>query len=365
MTLPSEVRNTLRYGESMAAEVPAKRDGGRAWVFVQPRSPNETPEFPLTINGDCSSLRFYARRFELSEWHLNARWYLGIDLAVQQRPIHDAEIEVRDEDELARQLHAWCCDPAELRLPELVDYPIVPPLKKRSNARETDKLGAPYAGQRFQTEGEWLDFVDTLITQLSEVTNCTFEIGSYWGSTATHEDSRASFGVCVRAKQPLPGIESDYWEAQILVDRDEGGTVADVYGFPFLGGSAMTPHGKLDPSCEMQTYWRFQYLDDTWVCRGWEPDAYYEWSYVNKPGDVYSQSLQVVPAHTEFAAGDPILVEIQLGQLSIGPPFSSADPDAAVAPILSCGCKSRSGTDQSRSLEQSSTAIQFDARPDM
>ncbi len=126
--LPVEILTTLRYGEALAASVPASRAGWRAWVYVRPRFADSDTRtvFPLPMNDD-TSVRFSARRVELSEWHLDERWYWDMDIAIRERPILDQTFECENEIELEKQLLAWSCKPASLKLPHHVGYPEPPP----------------------------------------------------------------------------------------------------------------------------------------------------------------------------------------------------------------------------------------------
>lgn len=125
--LPDQTRNTLRYGEPMAAVVPPVRAGWRAWVYVVPKlkNPNASRGFPLPLNND-EDLEYTVRRVELSDWHLDDKWAWDMDLAIAQQPILDEVVTVQDDDSLAAILGRWSCDPVALRAVSLVNYPYPP-----------------------------------------------------------------------------------------------------------------------------------------------------------------------------------------------------------------------------------------------
>jgi hypothetical protein len=194
-----------------------------------------------------------------------------------------------------------------------------------------------YSAPRGRTEDEWLDVADRLIASLAEVTGCSLEIGRYHGTGGFEEGASVSLGVRVRSKQGLPFVPSDYWEAAICVTADDRGTWADVFAFPFLRGSAVTPKGRIadqGPSAEIDRFWWFQYADQRWQSRGWTyPEGLGEWAWVKEPGDDYAASPMCRPTATMFHADAPILVDVELGDLRIGPPFCFRDADVGVARV--------------------------------
>lgn len=126
--LPPTVLNTLRYGEALATKVDVKRPGWTGWIFVEPRfaTPSPSKQFPLPINDTSHAVRYSVRRIEMSEWHLDERWALDLDKAIEQRPIVDEIVESADEEELERALCRWSCDPESLNLASAVQYPHPP-----------------------------------------------------------------------------------------------------------------------------------------------------------------------------------------------------------------------------------------------
>lgn len=125
--LPAETRNTLRYGEPMAAIVPAIRNSWRAWVYVRPEL-NDSRNghgFPLPLNND-EDIQYTVRRVELSEWHLDEKWAWDLDVAIEQQPILDEVIKVQDDTSLEAVLRRWSCDPADLSAPNFTAYPYPP-----------------------------------------------------------------------------------------------------------------------------------------------------------------------------------------------------------------------------------------------
>lgn len=127
MSLPAGIRNTLRYGESLAATVPPLHSGWHAWVYVEPQI-NDTQDntrFPLPLNKDAR-IKFSVRRVEISDWHLHDRWGWDMDVAIAERPILDEFIHAADEAALERVLAEWSCNPSDLKLPDQVGYPYPP-----------------------------------------------------------------------------------------------------------------------------------------------------------------------------------------------------------------------------------------------
>ena len=138
MVLPESVQTSLHRGEALAAELPRPRDGWRAWVWIKPimkagRTYAETlEEWTKTrvahSNYDDTISYFVVRYVELSEWHLDDRWYFDLDLAIKERPIVDKLMRASDDTALERVLSQWLADPSRLGSPSAADYPD-PPLQ--------------------------------------------------------------------------------------------------------------------------------------------------------------------------------------------------------------------------------------------
>ncbi len=136
MALPENVQTLLHRGEPLAAELPMPREGWRAWVWIKPvmkagRTYAQTLE-EWTRTGvarasyDETISHFIVRYVELSEWHLDDRWYFDLDLAIRDRPIVDRSTTASNEMELEQMLSQWLSDPTRLESPSAVDYPDPP-----------------------------------------------------------------------------------------------------------------------------------------------------------------------------------------------------------------------------------------------
>ena len=136
MALPQTVQALLHRGEVLAAELPARRDGWRAWICVKPVMKDgrtyaqAIEEWTRTRVAetlyDDTIAHFIIRYVELSEWHLDVRWYFDLDLAIRELPIVDEWTTASDETDLERLLGRWLPDAIRLQAPAAVDYPDPP-----------------------------------------------------------------------------------------------------------------------------------------------------------------------------------------------------------------------------------------------
>lgn len=136
MALPQRVNDLLHRGEVLAAEVPSERDGWRAWICVKPvmkagrTYAQAIEEWTRTgmaeASYDDTIAHFIVRYVELSDWHLDDRWYFDLDLATKERPIVDELTTASDDMDLERWLKQWLPDAAGLQAPSAVDYPDPP-----------------------------------------------------------------------------------------------------------------------------------------------------------------------------------------------------------------------------------------------
>lgn len=170
-----------------------------------------------------------------------------------------------------------------------------------------------HSDPRGRTESEWLDTLDFLVTRLGSATSSHLHTGAYWCSDERGHES-ASIVARVRSRSPLPGVESDYWEAALCYTGGDNGAYSDAYAFPYLRGSALTSRGRLadgSPEEELDEFRHWQMVDGEFVDRGWGyPDGPGEWGWVSKPGDEYWQDLDVKFAAHEFAENQPIIARL-------------------------------------------------------
>src|SRR5205085_234262 len=97
MAIPPEMLSLLRQGEALAARAPALREGWSAWVWVRPlmrggRTFRDavrdwTLSRAASAPYDEEIERFEVRYVELSDWHLDDRWLMDLDVAIRERPI--------------------------------------------------------------------------------------------------------------------------------------------------------------------------------------------------------------------------------------------------------------------------------------
>jgi hypothetical protein len=191
-----------------------------------------------------------------------------------------------------------------------------------------DVHGAP----RGKTEDQWLEIAEHLTAKLSLLTASTVWIGPYWGSVG---GGRVSFGCRLRSRQPLPGVESDAWEAALCVTGDEEATWSDVYAFPFLGGSAVDTRGRISdrgPEAEIDQLRWFQFADGDWRDRGWTyPDGAGEWSWVKRPGDVYVETIECESSAAPYGRDEELRVQVRVRRR----PIDSSPGSRAVFSLVS------------------------------
>lgn len=165
---------------------------------------------------------------------------------------------------------------------------------------------------RGRSEAEWLDVLDYLVSRLSDATGACLEIGRYW---IDDTGASASICVCIRAKAPLPGVDSDCWEAVACLSGQARGAWADAYAFPFLRGSAVTAEGRiadLGPDVEFEDPWTYRFAAGEFQSQGWWPaDGPGEWAGIKAPGDEYMLCIDCRPVSTEFSEGEPIYVDLR------------------------------------------------------
>lgn len=136
MALPSEITALLLQGHTLAARVPLGREGWHAWAWVRPVMrcghgfQEAVQDWTRTRQAsgpyDDRIERFQVRYVELSDWHLDDRWFLDMDIAIHERPIRDDWREVSTEAEVAEVLAAWGVDSSLLDHPARVGYPDPP-----------------------------------------------------------------------------------------------------------------------------------------------------------------------------------------------------------------------------------------------
>jgi hypothetical protein len=136
MTLAPEIMALLHQGRTLAARAIPRRKGWHAWIWVRPlmrcgrtfqqaieewtRTRHAAAQYDGTIQ------RFQVRYVELSDRHLEDRWFRDMDLAIRERPVVDEWQEVTTEVELAELLTSWGVDSCSLDDPMKVNYPDPP-----------------------------------------------------------------------------------------------------------------------------------------------------------------------------------------------------------------------------------------------
>ncbi len=136
MALPSEIAMLLHQGRTLAVRVNVAREGWHAWAWVRPvmrcgstfREAVEGWSRTRQSDGAYDDVieRFQVRYVELSDWHLDDRWFWDMDLAIRERPITDDWREVATEEELTQLLVGWGVDVSLLSEPTQVGYPDPP-----------------------------------------------------------------------------------------------------------------------------------------------------------------------------------------------------------------------------------------------
>lgn len=174
--------------------------------------------------------------------------------------------------------------------------------------RPQDIASQIHADPRGRSEDAWLDTLDFLAGRLGEATSAHLHIGTYWCSDEIGH-SFASIISRVRARCPLPGTDSDYWEGALCYTGSNEGAHADAYLFPFRNGCPVVSRGFLAADAELDEFRWWQLDEGRFVDRGWSyPDGPGEWGWVKKPGDEYWQSVNVRTAPGGYQSGVPIFV---------------------------------------------------------
>jgi hypothetical protein len=150
-----------------------------------------------------------------------------------------------------------------------------------------DLVALVHADPRGRSEEEWHEVLNWLLVTLSGHTGSRVELGPYWMDVKATNAASASMGARVRAQGALLNIPSDSWEGALCLTGGAEGAYVDLIGFPFLGGSTLTPEGRLaelgdDP--DVDEYW-FHMSGGTWQTKGWHSEGYDEWSSIRAPGD--------------------------------------------------------------------------------
>lgn len=169
-------------------------------------------------------------------------------------------------------------------------------------------------------ESEWLDVLKYLVQKLGESTSAHIEIGDYWISDEPN-DSSTSLGTRVRAKSPLPGVESDYWEASLCLTAQDNTTYVDAFVFPYLDGIRVSQFGRLDSELAIENggeiTWWFNFANGEFQSRGWnQADGPGEWDWIVEKGDAFMTSLNCRILQNTFQTDEPILVDVNIENLS-------------------------------------------------
>lgn len=166
------------------------------------------------------------------------------------------------------------------------------------------------------TEDAWLAALKFLVDRLAAATGGSVDIGRYW---IDEDHQSVSISVRVRAKQPFPGVASDYWEGVIALTGEDSFVWSDAYIFPFLENSVVTSRGRLADAAataETDEFRHLQFETDQWRQRGWSsPDGPGEWAWVVNPGDEFSCDLDCRFEKPVFAPGEPLLVKASFEKL--------------------------------------------------
>lgn len=168
------------------------------------------------------------------------------------------------------------------------------------------------ADPRGRTEEVWLDVFEHLLASLSAMTRAKIEIGAYWldvGSTG----ASASLGARIRADGPLLWTGSDCWEAAFCITGGGDGAHVDVIAFPFLRGSVLTRHGRiqdLEGDHEVEEFW-LHFAKGRWEDRGWHsPEGAGEWDHVRRPGGAFFRGVSCSTARARFTTSEPLIISV-------------------------------------------------------
>lgn len=163
---------------------------------------------------------------------------------------------------------------------------------------------------RGRSESQWLNTLNYLVQSLGEATSCHLHVGSYWCSDEPG-DASVSLGARLRSRRPLPGVQSDYWEAASCCSGYGERAYVDVMVFPYFQGRVVTGAGPLKPGAELEQFRWWQYSEGGFVDRGWDnPEGPGEWGWVQKPGDEYWHRVGVEQTDERSSVGEPVTVRL-------------------------------------------------------
>ncbi len=170
-----------------------------------------------------------------------------------------------------------------------------------------------------QSEIEWLNAFEYLRDTLSRSLSSHVHLGCYYIDDIP---TAKSAGGCsrVRASSPLPGIESDSWEAVLCWSGNRGSRGhAGAYIFPFLDGSPVQPDGRiadLGPGAEVEAGRYYDFQNGVFVDAGWQwGEGPGEWARVTGPGTVYFSEVEVTLPSSPVRAGSPIYAGLSIKDL--------------------------------------------------
>jgi hypothetical protein len=171
---------------------------------------------------------------------------------------------------------------------------------------------------RGRTETEWLDTLDYLVARLSAATSAYIEVGRYWINDFP-DHGGASLTARVRSKKPLPGVDSDYWEAAVCLSGAHRSAWSDAYVIPYLKGSRVTSKGRLvDCSTEgAEEFCWFKFAGNDFEPKGWTfPEGPGEWLWVEKPGDEYQQIVNCHQLALKVDVEAPIYIDCVVPEIA-------------------------------------------------
>ena len=177
-----------------------------------------------------------------------------------------------------------------------------------------------------RSEADWLAALQFLCARLGETLGTPVQFGCYWiGDSPGYASANGC--VRIRGNGPVPGIESDHWEAALSWSGNRGERgYADASVFPFLRDLHVTSRGRLgDCAAAVAGPLVYVFENGEFVAGGWDNELD-EWNEVSVPGTVYWQRLTGIPTAAPFSVGAPLTVDFKLHPS----PDGSAEPTKSI-----------------------------------
>ena len=170
-----------------------------------------------------------------------------------------------------------------------------------------------------QSEADWLKAFEFLRAALSDTLATRAQLGCYRIDDFPH-DASAGGGASIRARTPVPGIDSDCWEGSLGWGGSRNSRArASALIFPFLNESAVQPAGRIadiGKAAEVDRFLLYEFENGAFVDYGWQcASGPGEWAHATVPDTIYCRDLAVQEPREAFQSDGPIHVDITIPEL--------------------------------------------------